>query len=223
VSERKAIDGALRRFLDEQAAASGPRAQITGPGRVRMLRAIMLGALESRASIPGLPNEVETRDLEIAPGLAARPYMPPRATVPLPVLVYAHGGGWVAGSVATHDPFCRLLCEPAGAIVVSVEYRLAPEHPYPAALEDTLAAVHWAGEHAAEWGGDPARLALGGDSAGANLSAVAANRLCAAAGARALCALLLLFPVTDHPSAGHASYEENATGYGLDANGMRWL
>lgn len=191
MSERKAIDGALRRFLDEQAAASGPRAQITGPGRVRMLRAIMLGALESRASIPGLPNEVETRDLEIAPGLAARLYMP--------------------------------LCEPAGAIVVSVEYRLAPEHPYPAALEDTLAAVHWAGEHAAEWGGDPARLALGGDSAGANLSAVAANRLCAAAGARALCALLLLFPVTDHPSAGHASYEENATGYGLDANGMRWL
>jgi acetyl esterase len=71
------------------------------------------------------------------------------------------------------SPFCRLLSEAAGVIVASVEYRLAPEHPYPAAVEDTLAAVHWAANNAAEWGGNPSRLALGGDSAGANLAAIA--------------------------------------------------
>jgi acetyl esterase len=136
--------------------------------------------------------------------------------------VYLHGGGWVIGSVATHDPFCRLLSEAAAVIVASVEYRLAPEHPYPAAVMDTLSAVHWAAENAAEWGGDAARLALGGDSAGANLAAAAANRLCATAEGHALRALLLLYPATDHPSAGHASYTENATGYGLEANLMRW-
>ena len=222
--ERKPIDRALRRFLDEQqaAASSGP-AVMTDEARARMTRALMVRSLESRASIPGLPNSVTTGEVEIAPGLTARLYTPPRAATPLPVLVYLHGGGWVAGSIATLDPFCRLLSGAAGVIVISVEYRLAPEHPHPAAVEDTLAAVQWAAEHAAEWGGDAARLALGGDSAGANLAAVAANRLCATAEAHALHALLLLYPVIDHPDANHPSYTENATGYGLEANGMRWF
>jgi acetyl esterase len=200
--ERKPIDGALRRFLDEEAAPSGDP-QMTDEALVRFGRAFLLRALENRASIPGLPNDVETLEVEIAPGLAARLYMPPRASVPLPVLVYLHGGGWVVGSVATHDPFCRLLSEAAGVIVASVEYRLAPEHPYPAAVEDTLAAVHWAADNAAEWGGNPSRLALGGDSAGANLAAVAANRVCVTAETHALHALLLLYPVIAHPSAAH--------------------
>ena len=220
--ERKPIDQALRSFLDEQAAAPGP-AQMTDEERARSRRTLMVRALESRASIPGLPNGVETRDVSISGALTGRLYAPSRIAAPLPVLVYLHGGGWVVGSVATHDPFCRLLSEAAGAIVVSVEYRLAPEHPYPAALEDTLAGIHWAADHAAEWDGDATRLALGGDSAGANLAAVAANRLCAAAEAHAPRALLLLYPVTDHPSANHPSYTENATGYGLEANLMRWF
>ncbi len=126
-------------------------------------------------------------------------------------------------SVAILDPFCRLLSEAAGVIIASVEYRLAPEHPYPAALDDTLTAVRWAAGHAAEWGGDPSCLALGGDSAGANLAAVAANRLVRTGEAPALRALMLLYPITDHPDAGRASYEENATGYGLDAGLMRWF
>ena len=232
--ERKPIDAALRRYLDEQAAALGRPVAMPDAERVPMVRALMLGALESRGSIrggsiPGLPNDVEMRQVEIAPGLAARLYLPPRFSSvtthegSLPVLVYLHGGGWAAGSVATHDPFCRLLSQAAEIIVLSVEYRLAPEHPYPAALEDTLAAVHWAAEHATEWGGDAARLALGGDSAGGNLAAVAANRLCATGAQPSLGALLLLYPVTDHPSAAHPSYTENATGYGLEANGMRWF
>jgi acetyl esterase len=223
MKERQPIDGALRRFLDEQAIAFGPPQAMTDEARVRMVRERMMRALESRTSIPGLPNRVQTRDVEIKPGLTARLFHPPAAAGPLPVLVYQHGGGWVAGSVATHDPFCRLLCEAAGVIILSVEFRPAPENPYPAAVEDALDAVRWAGQHAADWGGDPSRLAVGGDSAGANLAAVAANKLSASGQGPAVRALLLLYPVTDHPSANHPSFTENATGYGLEANGMRWF
>jgi acetyl esterase len=221
--ERKPIDGALRRFLDEQAVAFGPPQTMTDEARVRMVRERMVRALESRESIPGLPNQVETRDVEIAPGLAARLYLPPSVGTQLPVLVYQHGGGWVAGSVATHDPFCRLLSQAAGVIILSVEFRPAPENPYPSAVKDTLTAARWAAQHAVDWGGDPARQALGGDSAGANLAAVAANKLCAAGEGSALRALLLLYPVTDYLSANHPSFTENATGYGLEATGMRWF
>jgi acetyl esterase len=221
--ERKPVDQALRRFLDEQAAALGAPVEMTDEARTRMLRQRMVRALESRTSIPGLPNQVEMRQVEIASGLFARLYTPPGPEGRLPMLVYLHGGGWVAGSVATHDPFCRLLSGAAEVIIASIEYRMAPEHPYPAALNDTFAAVQWADQHAGEWGGDVTRLALGGDSAGANLAAVAANRLCATAEKHPLRALLLLYPVTDSPQAGHGSYIENATGYGLEANIMRWF
>jgi acetyl esterase len=220
--ERKPIDQALRRFLDEQAAASGVPGEMTDEARTRMVRRRMVRALESRTSIPGLPNQVEMRQLEIASGLLARLYTPPAVEGLLPMLVYLHGGGWVAGSVATHDPFCRLLSRAAGVIIASIEYRMAPEHPYPAAVDDTLTAVEWGHQHGKEWGGDVNRMALGGDSAGANLAAVAANRLCAADQEYPLHALLLLYPITDSPEAGHGSYLENATGYGLEADMMRW-
>ncbi len=221
--ERKPIDQALRRFLDEQAAALGAPAEMTDEARTRMQRQRMVRALESRTSIPGLPNQVEMRPVEIASGLLARLYTPPAVEVPLPMLVYLHGGGWVAGSVATHDPFCRLLSGAAEVIIASIEYRTAPEHPYPAAVDDTLTAVQWAAQHAGESDGDVTRLALGGDSAGANLAAVVASRLCATTEEHLLRALLLLYPVTDSPQAGHPSYIENATGYGLEANIMRWF
>ncbi|HEY9603186.1 MAG TPA: alpha/beta hydrolase [Allocoleopsis sp.] len=220
--ERKPIDPALRRLLDEQAVNSGNLAAMNNQERVQMVRSMLVRSLESRASIPGLPNEVEMQEVAIAPDLAARLYRPPGAAR-LPVLVYLHGGGWVAGSVATHDPFCRLLSQAAEIIAISVEYRLAPEHPYPAAVEDALTAIQWTIEKVADWGGDSAQLALGGDSAGANLAAVVANQLCATVQADVLRALLLLYPVTDHPIANHASYIENATGYGLEADTMHWF
>jgi acetyl esterase len=223
MTERKPIDAALRSFLDAQAAAAGGPAPASNEDLVRSRRSLILKALEGRSSIRGLPNNVEARDVAISGALSGRLYTPPDSAGPLPVLVYLHGGGWVAGTVATHDPFCRLLSESAGVIIFSVDYRLAPEHPHPAALDDALSAVHWADSHAAHWGGDAARLALGGDSAGGHLAAAAANRLCATAGAPRLRALLLLYPATDHPSANHLSYTENATGYGLEANLMRWM
>jgi len=220
--ERKPIDRALRSFLDAQAAAAGP-VPATDEELVSARRALIVRALESRSAIPGLPNKVEARDIAISGILSGRLYTPVRSSETLPVLVYLHGGGWVAGSVATHDPFCRLLSEAAGVIIVSVEYRRAPEHPHPAGLEDALAGVRWAADNAPQRGGDTARLALGGDSSGGHLAAVAANRLCATWETPALRALLLLYPVTDHPSANHPSYSENATGYGLEAKLMRWF
>lgn len=206
--DQNLIDAALRSFLNEQSASAGnPNpAVMTNQERVQMVR---------------LPK-VGMREVKIHPGLSVRLYLPSQAKS-LPVLVYLHGGGWVAGSVETHDPFCRLLSELAVITVVSVEYRLAPEHPYPAAVEDTLSAVEWAANHAAEWGGDAAKLLIGGDSAGANLAAVAANRLCANTEVHGLNALMLLYPVTDHYSADHPSYTDNSTDYGLKAEEMRWF
>jgi acetyl esterase len=225
---RTPIDEALRRLLDEQAAASaalGSFAAMTESERVQLRRALMLRALASRSDIRGLPNDVESRELMLddthAP-LPARLYRPAGAVRPPALLVYAHGGGWVAGSIETHDPFCRLLCATARVAILSVEYRLAPECPYPAALEDIARALRVAEASASQWGVDATRLGLGGDSSGANLAAATAHRLCGS-GEIALRALLLLYPVTDHPRNEHRSYRENATGYGLEASLMRWF
>jgi acetyl esterase len=117
--ERKPIDRALRRVLDEQAAALGDTSQMTDEERARARRTLMVQALESRGSIPGLPNGVKTRDVALSKALTGRLYTPPCAAAPLPALVYLHGGGWVVGSIATHDPFCRLLSDAAGVIVLS--------------------------------------------------------------------------------------------------------
>ena len=219
MTERMPMDAELRLYLDEISAP----AALTAPPSPEVRRALMLNALKARPSITGLPNRVQVRELTLRPGLGGRLYTPPDAASPLPVLVYLHGGGWVVGSSATHDPFCRLLSEAAGVMILSVDYRLAPEEPYPAAIEDTLEAFSWAAAYAAEHGGDTQRLLLGGDSAGANLAAVATNRLCATEEGPKPIAQLLLYPVTDHPSTGHASYVENGPECGLDGNLMRWF
>jgi acetyl esterase len=220
--ERKPIDAALRRYLDAIApAVSAP--QMGDEERATRGRTLMMQAREDRGGIPGLPNRVEIRDGAISAELTCRLYTPPGGTLPLPLLVYAHGGGWVLGSIETHDPFCRLLSEAAGMIILSVEYRLAPEHPFPAALDDVLAAYQWTAAHARELGADAQRLFLGGDSAGGNLAAVIANRICAEGEAVKPAGLMLLYPVTDHPGAEHASYDENGIDYGLDAERMHWF
>ncbi|MGO9877022.1 MAG: alpha/beta hydrolase [Acidimicrobiia bacterium] len=139
----------------------------------------------------------------------------------LPALVWFHGGGWVLGSLDTGDHLCRLLCDDAQAIVVSVDYRLAPETKFPGAVEDCVAAWNWITAHAAELGIDPRRIALGGDSAGGNLAAVVAlvarhDQLPAPA------LQLLVYPVTDYEFE-RPSMIDNATGYFLEADGMRWF
>ena len=136
------------------------------------------------------------RDFDIpGPGgpLRMRHYAP-EAREPRPLTVYLHGGGYVIGDLDTHDEACRILCRHASVHLLSVDYRLAPEHAFPAALDDTLAALRWAQAHAAELGADPARVAVGGDSAGGNLAAVASQLN---ARDRPPFAQLLIYPPTD--------------------------
>jgi acetyl esterase len=138
-----------------------------------------------------------------------------------PVLMYFHGGGWVIGDLETHDETCRRLCAGSGAVVVSVDYRLAPEQPFPAGLEDCYAATAWAGVHAAELGGDPARLVVAGDSAGGNLAA-AVCLLARERGGPAIAHQVLIYPVADNDFST-ASYIDNADGYFLTRDMMMWF
>jgi len=138
----------------------------------------------------------------------------------VPGLVFFHGGGWVAGSIATHDHLCRAITRDAGVGVVSVGYRLAPEDPFPAAVEDAEAATAWVAGNARGLGIDPARLAVGGDSAGGNLAAVVARRA-RDRGGPALAFQLLLYPITD-AGMNTPSYAENAEGYFLTRAAMAW-
>jgi acetyl esterase len=123
---------------------------------------VMFGPVEPVFSI---------EELDIAGGSRVRTYRPVAGEL-LPLVVYFHGGGWVVGSLDSHDGVARFLANHARALVISVDYRLAPEHPFPAAVEDALGSVKWVHEHASEVGGDAARIAVGGDSAGGNLAAV---------------------------------------------------
>jgi acetyl esterase len=172
---------------------------------------------------PFAPTGVDTQDLSIATAagpLPIRLYRPAGTADVLPVVVWLHGGGWALGSVDTHDNVCRFLCTEGPLLVVSVDYRLAPEAKSPAQHADTLAALQWAAANIAAHGGDPARLVVGGDSAGGNLAALAA--LEARKTGPKLAGQLLVYPVTDYPADAHASYAENAD-FGLTREAMEWF
>ncbi|MDX6609219.1 MAG: acetyl esterase [Solirubrobacterales bacterium] len=176
---------------------------VTGPPRP-------MARIES-LTIPGPGGEMPAR-LYVALGTP----QPPQ-----PLLVYYHGGGWVVGDLDTHDGLCRFLAEHSGCRVLSVEYRLAPEHPFPVPVEDAVAAFGWAHGHAAELGADPERIAVGGDSAGGNLS----TALClqARGGGGPLPAMqLLLYPVTD-VVGGQQSRDTFAEGFLLTRDDMEWF
>jgi len=154
-------------------------------------------------------------------GLRLRIYRPLGAG-PFPLLVFFHGSGFVLCSLDTHDGICRNLCAGGGCVVVSVDYRLAPEHKFPAGLDDCVFATRWAADHAAVLDADAHRMGIAGDSAGGNLAAAAALRL-RDEGGPALCGQLLIYPVTDYHTPGTASYRENAEGYGLTRDTMVWF
>lgn len=142
------------------------------------------------------------------------------ATEPLPILVFYHGGGFVIGDLDTHDRDCRALANRASCIVVAVDYRLAPEAPFPAAVEDAQAALRWVADHAGEIGGDATRLAVGGDSAGGNLAAGVA--LWARDESIPLAFQLLIYPGVD-VEGEYASRKDNAQGYMLDKELTDWF
>ena len=139
-----------------------------------------------------------------------------------PVVVFFHGSGFCICSVETHDAMCRQICRRGQAVVVSVDYRLAPENKYPAGPEDCWAATLWTAAHAGDLGADPARLAVCGDSAGGTMAAVVAQRARDRRGP-AIAAQVLLYPVTDHYSSARPSYSERGSDFGLTADGMKWF
>lgn len=161
----------------------------------------------------------ERRDLAIDSDgrkIPARLYHPEPGSI-LPLTVFFHGGGWVHGTLETHDRLAAALAREAGCAVLSVAYRLAPEHPFPAAYEDALAAIHWAVDAAAKLGIDPDRIALAGDSAGGNLAAAAARSL---AGNPAIRHQLLIYPALD-ASCSASSFDTEFPGF-LSSAQMRW-
>lgn len=137
------------------------------------------------------------------------------------IVTYFHGSAFVICSIDTHDVICRHLCLALDAVVVSVDYGLAPEAPFPAGPDDCEAATIWTAENATSIGGDPARLIVAGDSAGATMATVVALRLRKAGGPN-LAAQFLIYPVTDYPNPAPVSYQERGQGCGLTANAMRW-
>ncbi|QRN96930.1 alpha/beta hydrolase [Archangium violaceum] len=159
--------------------------------------------------------------LDVAHGpLKARHYAPVDGAARRPMLVFLHGGGFVLGDLDTHDSACRLLCRHAGLHVLSIDYRLAPEHPFPAALEDVTAAFAWACAHAGELGADPARVAVGGDSAGGNLAAVV-SQLAVRDGTPRPALQFLLYPAVDR-TVDRESLEHFAEGFFLTRADVAW-
>lgn len=214
------LDVEVKAFLDAQieAAAADPPPPIS-----EQTPEYMRGNYLAMAEALGLGEDVQTTDGTL-PGPAGsiryRSYRPD-GDEPFSILVYYHGGGWVAGDLDTHDHLCRMLCAGSGCLVVSIDYRLAPEHRFPAAVDDSVAAYEWVVDNASSLGGDPARIAVGGDSAGGNLSAV----VCLVErdrGGRQPDFQLLLYPGTDMTS-GQPSVEENAEGYFLEKEHLAWF
>ena len=213
-----ALDPQVKTLLDQIASLGGPPIQELGVTQARAL-------LEGFAAVGGPPAEVARVEDRTFAGPAGdvpvRIYRPTDEAGPQPVLVWFHGGGWVLGSIEGSDLTCRELAVRAGVVVVSVGYRLAPEHPYPSGVDDCFAALVWVAAAAGELGVDPARVAVGGDSAGGNLAAVVA--LAARdAGGPSVRFQLLVYPVTD-ALMSYPSMRDNGQGYMLTDDSMKWF
>ncbi|WP_128925448.1 alpha/beta hydrolase [Bradyrhizobium guangxiense] len=216
--------------LDPDAAAVYKAFQEAGRPPYETLTAPEARAYYSQARFatnPDAPELARVAQLSIpAPhgAIPARLYVPkePRRHENLsPALVFFHGGGWVIGDLDSHDVVCRQLAVEAALTVISVDYRLAPEHKFPAAAEDAIAATNWVAANAREFGIDAARLAIGGDSAGGNLAAVVALTT-RDAGGPALAGQVLIYPATDFAMT-HGSHSEPDTSVLLTHSVIRWF
>ncbi len=185
-------------------------------------RIAALSGISSMNSVTEDVHSVEDIEIDLVTHkLNARIYTP-AGDGPFPVLVYYHGGGWVICNLDTHDSPCRSMCNLVNCIVVSVDYRLAPEHPFPAAADDAYAAAKWVHQNIARYNGDPNRIAVGGDSAGGNLSAVTSIKA-KENGDLPLVFQMLIYPVTNMVSFDTDSYSQYAEGYFLTKSMMEWF
>jgi acetyl esterase len=179
---------------------------------------------EGMTALAGEPIEVAAVDDITIPvdgaEVGARVYTP-QGDGPHPVVMFFHGGGWVICSLDTHDNVARAICRDAEAVVVSVDYRMAPEFKFPTAAHDCFAATKWVAANAPSLGADASRLAVCGDSAGGNLSAVV-SQMARDAGGPAVSYAALIYPAVDMTRKG-GSLEENAKGYFLETDGMEWF
>ena len=209
---------ATRDLLEKIRTAGIPPMSQLGPEGARQ------AMLDGRVNDVEPPPVAEVSDRRIPGhdgGIPVRVYQPREVPAGhLGALLYFHGGGFVIGDLDTHDILCRQLCTMADVIVISVDYRLAPEHPYPAAVEDALAAFAWFREHGADSGADPKRLAVGGDSTGGTLAAIVAQH--ARDTGTELCAQLLLYPVTDLAGA-YPSQEQHALTHPIPRQVLDWF
>jgi acetyl esterase len=211
------LDPQMKVILDQMAAAGVPPLHKMSPLEAR--QAVL--AMRATQGEPERVGKVEDRSIPGPGGPIALRIYTPEGSGPFPVLVYFHGGGWVVGSIETVDASCRSLTNGANCMVVSSDYRLAPEHKFPAAADDCYAATRWVAENAVAIGGDPTRIAVGGESAGSNLAAVVAL-MARDRGTPPLAYQLLIYPVTDY-AFDTVSYRENAEDYFLTKDMMAWF
>jgi acetyl esterase len=215
------VDPKLQTILDTAKASGLTPVEQQTPEQARADRAQMMARFQPMPeySAVGVADRMIAAEARMIPVRVYRP----QTEHPAPVVVFLHGGGWVTGTLDTHDPYCRALATEAGVVVVSVDYRLAPEHKFPAGLEDCSEAAEWVLRHAEELGGDSARVLVGGDSAGGTLATVVALLLRGREDLPRLAGQILLYPTTGYYDPPTRSYLENAEGYGLTRRGMIWF
>jgi acetyl esterase len=218
------LDPLVKAFLDQAAAIPRPKMWQLPPAAARASFAGMMGLVGPQNVAVG---RIENFAIPVSGGpgperrIAARGYTPVASGgEPLPALIFFHGGGFVVGNLDTHDGLCRLLCAEGKFRVIAVDYRLAPEHRFPAALDDAVAATQWIAANASELGIDPGRIAVGGDSAGGMLAAVV-TQLARDKGPKLACQLLM-FPNTQM-GGETASLNEYAVGYFLERHTIEWF
>jgi acetyl esterase len=219
------VDAKLQAILDAGKALGRKPVELQIPAEARAERAEMVAQfvpMPEYASVRVKDRAIFVADGAAAREIAVRVYRPAAGEGPWPVVVFFHGGGWVVCTLETHDPYCRALATEAGVMVVSVDYRLAPEHKFPAGLEDCLAATEWVLAHAGELGASGSPVFVAGDSAGGTMAAVVALLL-RDKGVSGLAGQMLIYPVTAHYDPPTASYLEMAEGYGLTRKGMMWF
>jgi acetyl esterase/lipase len=219
MSDRMPLHPKVQALLTAQRLSGAPPTHTLPPERAR---ADMRAQVSAVSGPPQPVARVEDREVPGPAGQVPVRIYTPQGSGPFAGVVYFHGGGFVVGDLDTHDPVCRQVATRLGAVVCAVDYRLAPEHPFPAASDDALAATRWFLAHTADLGVDASRLFVMGDSAGGTLATVTALALRGEPGPH-LRGQVLIYPIADHVDAGTASYDTFAEGYGLTRDSMRWF